>query len=46
MLERFSGKFISFIDEPVIQCDIPFEENSFADDGDIQIVTKSFDRNS
>ena len=39
------SQFINFSDEPVVQCDVSVAKNTFEDDGDIQIVTKMFDRN-
>ena len=29
---------IDFIDEPVVQCDVPVVKNTFLDDGDKQII--------
>ena len=39
-------KFINFIDEPVVQCDVPVVKDTFVDDGNLQIVARKFDRNT
>ena len=39
-------KFINFIDERVVQCDVPVVKDTFVDDGNLQIVARKFDRNT
>ena len=41
---EISDKVTNLNDEPVVQCDIPVVKITFLDDGDIQKVTKNFDR--
>ena len=37
---------INFVDGPVVQCDVTVAKNILVDDGDLQIVTNIFDRNT
>ena len=44
--KTFSDKVIGFNDEPEVQCDVPVVKHTFVVNGDIQMVTKTFDRNT
>ena len=42
----FSEKLNDFMNEPVVQCDVPVVKNTFIDDVDISMVTKKIDWNT